>query len=132
MPPARCCGHLKCRRRDSGALVSALYLPAQLCPFSFELKECTHLNTLPMVDPARGACYTDYCFSWPCAGVQEGSAAQGHFRWAVSGTPIQNSPEELFSVLHFLKYAPFDAPAAWRDLLREAVLLKNPVSWCEG
>ena len=46
----------------------------------------------------------------------------------MSGTPIQNSPEELFSVLHFLRYAPFDTPAAWHDLLREAELLKNPVS----
>ena len=31
-------------------------------------------------------------------------------------------------MLHFLRYAPFDTPAAWRDLLREAALLKNPVS----
>lgn len=31
-------------------------------------------------------------------------------------------------MLHFLRYAPFDTPAAWRDLLREAELLKNPVS----
>ena len=56
------------------------------------------------------------------------SATQGDYRWAVSGTPIQNSPEELFSVLHFLRYSPFDTLAAWRNLLREAVLLKNPVS----
>ncbi|KAK9827260.1 hypothetical protein WJX81_004258 [Elliptochloris bilobata] len=56
------------------------------------------------------------------------SLLQGHFRWAVSGTPIQNSPEELFSVLHFLRYAPFDSLAAWRVLLREATLLQNPAA----
>ncbi len=58
--------------------------------------------------------------------------AQGGFRWALSGTPIQNSLGELFSLLHFLRYAPFDSQAAWRDLLRQAALADNLVrtpSW---
>ena len=45
----------------------------------------------------------------------------------MSGTPIQNSLAELFSLLHFLRYAPFDSPAAWRDLLRQAALAANLV-----
>jgi len=53
--------------------------------------------------------------------------AQGGFRWALSGTPIQNSLGELFSLLHFLRYAPFDSQAAWRDLLRQAALADNLV-----
>jgi hypothetical protein len=51
--------------------------------------------------------------------------AQGGSRWALSGTPIQNSLGELFSLLHFLRYAPFDSQAAWRDLLRQAALADN-------
>lgn len=29
-------------------------------------------------------------------------------------------------MLHFLRYAPFDSLAAWRSLLRDAALLRNP------
>lgn len=29
-------------------------------------------------------------------------------------------------MLHFLRYTPFDSLAAWRSLLRDAALLRNP------
>lgn len=40
-------------------------------------------------------------------------------RWVMTGTPIQNTPEELFSYLRFLRYSPFDDLKAFNDVFRK-------------
>lgn len=41
----------------------------------------------------------------------------------MSGTPLQNSPEELFPYFVFLGYEPFNTRAAFSKLMREAAVL---------
>ncbi|BDA44076.1 Uncharacterized ATP-dependent helicase C23E6.02 [Coccomyxa sp. Obi] len=50
---------------------------------------------------------------------------QAEKRWVMSGTPLQNSPEELFSYFVFLDYQPFNSRAAFTNLMREAAVLKD-------
>ncbi|BDA41061.1 Helicase-like transcription factor CHR28 [Coccomyxa sp. Obi] len=40
-------------------------------------------------------------------------------RWCLSGTPIQNSVEDLFSYFRFLKYEPYSRHAAFKSMLKE-------------
>ncbi|XP_073016487.1 putative SWI/SNF-related matrix-associated actin-dependent regulator of chromatin subfamily A member 3-like 1 isoform X1 [Primulina eburnea] len=39
-------------------------------------------------------------------------------RWAVSGTPIQNSSYDLFSLMAFLKFEPFSVKSLWNSLIQ--------------
>ncbi|EIE25847.1 hypothetical protein COCSUDRAFT_40099 [Coccomyxa subellipsoidea C-169] len=50
---------------------------------------------------------------------------QGQKRWVMSGTPLQNSPEELISYFVFLGYKPFNSRAAFAKLMREAVVVEE-------
>lgn len=34
-------------------------------------------------------------------------------RWAVTGTPVHNRPEDFFSMIKFLRMVPFDEPKVW-------------------
>ena len=45
-------------------------------------------------------------------------------RWVLTGTPLQNSPEEMFSYLHFLRYEPFCELAAFRRLFKAGSLVE--------
>ncbi len=36
-------------------------------------------------------------------------------RWAVTGTPIQNKVKDFFSLIKFLRLAPFDDYRVWRE-----------------
>ncbi|KAL0051821.1 hypothetical protein WJX82_002688 [Trebouxia sp. C0006] len=47
-------------------------------------------------------------------------------KWALSGTPIQNQVQELFSYFHFLQYQPFNTQAAFRQYMRNIEDLPNP------
>ena len=38
-------------------------------------------------------------------------------RWGVTGTPLQNKLDDLFSLLKFLQMSPFDNAVWWRDLI---------------
>ncbi|CAL8466655.1 g6191 [Coccomyxa elongata] len=40
-------------------------------------------------------------------------------RWCLSGTPIQNSVDDLFSYFRFLRYEPYSRHAAFKSMLRE-------------
>ena len=51
---------------------------------------------------------------------------QAKHRWALSGTPIQNQVQELFSYFHFLQYHPFNTQAAFRQYMRNIEDLPNP------
>ncbi|CAL8470060.1 g9602 [Coccomyxa elongata] len=50
---------------------------------------------------------------------------QAEKRWLMSGTPLQNSLEELFSYFVFLSYQPFNSRAAFIGLMRESAVLKE-------
>ena len=37
------------------------------------------------------------------------------FRWAITGTPIQNKLKDFYSLIKFIRLAPFDDYRVWRD-----------------
>ena len=45
-------------------------------------------------------------------------------RWVLTGTPLQNSPKEMFSYLHFLRYEPFCELAAFRRVFKAGSLVE--------
>ena len=51
---------------------------------------------------------------------------QAKHKWALSGTPIQNRVQELFSYFHFLQYQPFNTQAAFNQYMRNVEDLPNP------
>ena len=46
-------------------------------------------------------------------------------RWCLSGTPIQNSIEDLFSYFHFLRYEPYNQYQSFASLIRDEIS-QNP------
>jgi len=40
-------------------------------------------------------------------------------RWVLSGTPIQNSLDDLYSLIRYLKHEPWDQPRWWRRTISE-------------
>ena len=59
-------------------------------------------------------------------GLRLGMMMQAQYRWALSGTPIQNQVQELFSYFHFLQYHPFNTKAAFDKYMRNVEDLDNP------
>ncbi|OCH84032.1 hypothetical protein OBBRIDRAFT_799429 [Obba rivulosa] len=45
----------------------------------------------------------------------------GHFRWCLTGTPMQNNVEELFSLLHFLTIRPLNDWATFKTQIAQPV-----------
>lgn len=41
-------------------------------------------------------------------------------RWCLSGTPMQNSVDDLYSYFRFLRYAPYDDFAQFRKHLKDS------------
>ncbi|PWW80738.1 hypothetical protein C7212DRAFT_274068 [Tuber magnatum] len=59
-------------------------------------------------------------------------ALRARYRWCLTGTPLQNKIEELQSLIKFLRVAPFDDLAVWREQIarpmtqgREGVALER-------
>ena len=48
-------------------------------------------------------------------------ALRARRRWCLSGTPLQNSVDDLYSYFRFLRYAPYDGLAAFRARVREPI-----------
>lgn len=42
-------------------------------------------------------------------------ALDAEYRWCLTGTPMQNNLDELQSLVHFLRIAPYDDLSHWRD-----------------
>ena len=48
-------------------------------------------------------------------------------RWCLSGTPLQNSVDDLFAYFKFLRHPPFDDPAGFRAAVKEPIRV-NPTA----
>ena len=42
-------------------------------------------------------------------------ALNSHYRWCLTGTPMQNNLDELQSLIHFLRIKPYDDLTVWRE-----------------
>ena len=58
-------------------------------------------------------------------GSQSCSRLWADRRWCLSGTPIQNSIEDLFSYFHFLRYEPYNQYQSFASLIRDEIS-QNP------
>lgn len=47
--------------------------------------------------------------------TQAAYALKSHYRWCLTGTPMQNNLDELQSLIRFLQIKPYDELAAWKD-----------------
>lgn len=47
--------------------------------------------------------------------TQAAYALNAHYRWCLTGTPLQNNLDELQSLIRFLRIKPYDDLASWRD-----------------
>ncbi|CAD7922548.1 unnamed protein product [Amoebophrya sp. A25] len=52
---------------------------------------------------------------------------KGQFKWAVSGTPMQNSVEELYPLLRFLQVEPYCVQHVWRKLVTDPLGGRGPL-----
>lgn len=55
--------------------------------------------------------------SYPAA--LEGCVTQAGRRWCLSGTPIQNSVDDLYSIFRFLRYNPYCKRDAFKAMLKD-------------
>ncbi|NXS61083.1 HLTF factor, partial [Brachypteracias leptosomus] len=51
---------------------------------------------------------------------------EGHRRWVLTGTPIQNSVKDLWSLISFLKLKPFTDREWWRRTIQRPVTMGAP------
>ena len=54
------------------------------------------------------------------------------YRWAVTGTPIQNQLKDFYSLIKFIRLAPFDDFRVWRDTVeRKGEIVENFHNACQ-
>lgn len=53
-------------------------------------------------------------------------ALKGERRWAVTGTPIQNTARDLFSLMQFLQLEPLDDKSFWRRTVERPLMSGDP------
>ncbi len=89
--------------------------------------------TLLEVTPSAGAGHSQSLSRPACVPASQRASfgTQADHRWLLSGTPVQNRPEELFSYLSFLQYAPYNSLAAFHTLMREPRVLAAGASAVE-
>lgn len=58
-------------------------------------------------------------------------ARRSHSRWCLTGTPIQNNPYDMFSLIHFLGIPPFNDYAAFKEKIGDPLRAthQNRVNW---
>ena len=49
------------------------------------------------------------------------SAVSAQRRWCLSGTPLQNNVDDLFSYFRFLRYEPYGDPGAFRTMVKDPI-----------
>lgn len=49
---------------------------------------------------------------------------QAERRWCLSGTPIQNSIDDLYAYMRFLRYEPYARQSAFKTLIKEPLLVQ--------
>ncbi|KAK3688872.1 SNF2 family N-terminal domain-containing protein [Podospora appendiculata] len=57
------------------------------------------------------------------------SKLEAHHRWCLTGTPIQNSIEDLGSLVQFLRVTPFNNPASFTNTFVLPIQREDPKGW---
>ncbi|KAI9227603.1 MAG: SNF2 family N-terminal domain-containing protein [Piptocephalis tieghemiana] len=60
---------------------------------------------------------------------QAAASLRAERRWALSGTPIVNHPTDLYGLLRFLHYAPFDQPEWFSRCFQRPLAKGNPMGY---
>ncbi|KAF2494437.1 hypothetical protein BU16DRAFT_562094 [Lophium mytilinum] len=54
---------------------------------------------------------------------------QARHRWCLTGTPIQNNIEDLGALVQFLRVAPFDTPASFKNIFLTPIIKEQADGW---
>ena len=64
-----------------------------------------------------------HCIKNPVTAVSKACCAlRADKRWAVTGTPIQNSLQDIYGLLKFLKHEPWCEAAFWKATISDVVI----------
>ena len=64
-----------------------------------------------------------HCIKNPTTAVSKGCCAlKGGKRWVVTGTPIQNSLQDVYGLLKFLKHEPWCEATFWKATISNVIM----------